>query len=78
MTATQQNIIETIQEAEVLADVDTIQDDIALVEQGIDSLDIVNIYLLLEEKFDIKIPDEDLGKVKTINQIIEYINTKKA
>lgn len=78
MTATQQNIIETIQEAEVLADVDTIQDNIALVEQGIDSLDIVNIYLLLEEKFDIKIPDEDLGKVKTINQIIEYINTKKA
>jgi len=77
MTATQQNIIEIIQEAEVLADVDTIQDDIALGEQGIDSLDIVNIYLLLEEKFEMKIPDEDLDKVKTINQIIKYINTTK-
>lgn len=50
--------------------------DLALSEQGVDSLDIVNVYLLLEEKFNISIPDEDLNQVKTIDSIIEYINSK--
>lgn len=76
MLATIENIKEIIIEADVLGDIQTIKDDINLVEQGIDSLDIVNIYLLLEEKFDIKIPDEDLGKVRTIDNIITYINSK--
>lgn len=76
MKATIENVREVIAEAEVLGDVSDMKNDIALTEQGIDSLDVVNIYLLLEEKFGIKIPDEDLGKVQTIDDIIEYINTK--
>lgn len=78
MKATIENVKEVIAEAEVLGDVSDMKNDIALTEQGIDSLDVVNIYLLLEEKFDVKIPDEDLGKVQTIDDIIEYINTKLA
>lgn len=74
MKATVENIKEVISQADVLGDINTLQNDLPLSEQGIDSLDIVNVYLLLEEKFDIKIPDEDLDKVQTINQIIEYIN----
>ena len=76
MKATIENIKEVIAEAEVLGDVTEIKNDVALSEQGIDSLDIVNVYLLLEEKFDIKIPDEDLNKVVTIDAIVEYINKK--
>ena len=76
MKATVENIKEVIVEADVLGDVEMMQNNIALSEQGIDSLDIVNIYLLLEEKFDIKIPDEDLSKVKTIDDIVGYINNK--
>lgn len=78
MNATIENVKEVIAEAEVLGDVSDMKNDIPLSEQGIDSLDVVNVYLLLEEKFGVKIPDEDLGKVQTIDDIIEYINTKLA
>ncbi|MBE0515335.1 phosphopantetheine-binding protein [Sulfurimonas sp.] len=76
MKATVENVKEVIAEAEVLGDVNEMSNDIALEDQGIDSLDVVNVYLLLEEKFDVKIPDEDLNKVQTINDIVEYINHK--
>jgi acyl carrier protein len=76
MKATIDNIKEVIAEAEVLGDISEMKNDIALRDQGIDSLDVVNVYLLLEEKFDIKIPDEDLSQVRTINNIVEYINKK--
>lgn len=77
MQATVENIKEIIEEADVLGDVSNMDADTPLREQGIDSLDIVNVYLLIEEKFDVKIPDEDLGKVATINQIIGYINENR-
>ena len=76
MKATIENIKEVIEQAEVLGDVSELKNDIKLSEQGIDSLDIVNVYLLLEEKFGIKIPDEDLDKVTTIDEIVEYVNSK--
>lgn len=76
MKATIENVKEVIEEAEVLCDTNEMKNDIPLSEQGIDSLDVVNIYLLLEEKFDVKIPDEDLTKVQSIDAIIEYINNK--
>lgn len=74
MNATVENVREVIAEADVLGDVNEMKTDIALSEQGIDSLDVVNVYLLLEEKFDVKIPDEDLDQVQTIDAIVEYIN----
>ena len=76
MEANFENVLEVIKDAEVLGDVSSLKSDVKLVEQSIDSLDLVNIYLLLEEKFNIKIPDEDLNQVETVNDIIEYINKK--
>jgi len=78
MKATVENIKEVIVEADVLGDVNEMKSDVALAEQGIDSLDVVNVYLLLEEKFDVEIPDEDLDQVRTIDSIVEYINNKLA
>ncbi len=76
MNATIENVKEVIVEADVLGDVTTLKNNVPLREQGIDSLDVVNIYLLLEEKFDVKIPDEDLNKVLTIDDIVEYIHKR--
>jgi len=78
MKATVENIKEVIVEADVLGDVSEMKSDVALAEQGIDSLDVVNVYLLLEEKFDVQIPDEDLDQVRNIDSIVEYINNKLA
>ena len=78
MKATVENVKEVIAEAEVLGEAEEMKNDIPLSDQGIDSLDVVNVYLLLEEKFDVKIPDEDLNQVQTIDAIIEYVNNKLA
>ncbi len=76
MKVTVENIKEIMTEAEVLSDANEMKNDIALSEQGIDSLDVVNVYLLIEEKFDVQIPDEDLAQVTTINAIVEYVNNQ--
>ncbi len=76
MKATVENIKEIIVEADVLGDVEEMQTSVALSEQGIDSLDVVNVYLLVEEKFEVSIPDEDLSQVKTIDGIVKYVNDK--
>lgn len=41
---------------------------------GADSLDIVELVMLIEKEFDIEIPDEDAEKISTVQHAIDYIN----
>lgn len=50
---------------------DAIRPDATFDEQGIDSLDRINILFELEKDFDINIPDEDARGIKTVNEIVE-------
>ena len=43
---------------------------------GADSLDTVEVIMACEEEFDIEIPDEDAQKIKTVKDVIEYIESK--
>ena len=43
---------------------------------GADSLDIVELVMALEDEFDIKIPDEDYDKIKTVGDVINYVESK--
>lgn len=45
-----------------------IQDDL-----GADSLDVVDLVMSLEEEFDIEIPDEAVEGIKTVGDIVKYI-----
>jgi acyl carrier protein len=38
-----------------------------------DSLAIVELVLALEEKFSVKIPDDEVDKIKTVGDAIKYI-----
>jgi len=40
---------------------------------GADSLDLVHFVMSLEDEFDKEIPDEDLEKIKTIGDVVSYI-----
>jgi acyl carrier protein len=40
---------------------------------GADSLDVVELVMALEEKFDIEIPDTDAEKIVTVGDVIKYI-----
>lgn len=48
-----------------------IQDDL-----GADSLDVVDLVMSIEENFDIEIPDEDVENIKTVGDIVKYIEAK--
>ncbi len=45
---------------------------------GADSLDIVELIMALEEEYDIEIPDEEAEKIQKVDDVIAYIESKKA
>lgn len=45
-----------------------IQDDL-----GADSLDIVDLVMSFEEEFDTEIPDDQVENIKTVGDIVKYI-----
>ena len=40
---------------------------------GADSLDVVELLMELQDEFDIEIPDEEIENIKTIGDLVEYI-----
>jgi len=76
MTVTTEEIRNIVEEADTMAEMDTLVNDLPLTQQDIDSLDMANILLLLEEKFEVKIPDEDLSKVQSVDDIVSYLSQR--
>ncbi len=55
-------------------DVNEITTNAAFIDDlGADSLDIVELVMKMEEEFGIEIPDEEAEKIKTVNDVVEYI-----
>lgn len=40
---------------------------------GADSLDLVELMIALEEEFEMTIPEEDIDKITTVGDVVEYI-----
>lgn len=74
------NVFEVVKE--VIVEIkDIAEDDISLSSSfqedlEADSLDIVEMLMLLEEKFDIQIPEADAGELKTVEDVVGYIENK--
>ncbi|SFS00433.1 acyl carrier protein [Anaeromicropila populeti] len=45
---------------------------------GADSLDLFQLAMALEEKFEIEIPSEDLEKIMSVGDALKYIEEKLA
>lgn len=45
---------------------------------GADSLDLVDLVMELENEFDVEIPDEDIQNIKTVGDIVSYIEKLNA
>lgn len=41
-----------------------------------DSLDLFELVMALEEEYDVEIPSEDLEKIATVKDIMDYLATK--
>ena len=44
---------------------------------GADSLDTVELIMAFEEEFDVEIPDTDAENIKTVQDVMDYIESKK-
>ena len=56
-----------IEEDDVTAEASVIDD------LGADSLDVVELVMALEEEFDLEIPDEEAEKIKSVQNIFDYM-----
>ena len=50
---------------------DSFMDDL-----GADSLDTVELIMAFEEEFDIEIPDEDAENIRTVGDVLKYLEDK--
>lgn len=53
---------------EITSDTDEFISDL-----GVDSLEVLEMILMLEEEFDIEIPDEEAEELKSIDAVIKYM-----
>ncbi|KAA6234441.1 acyl carrier protein [Campylobacter sp. LR264d] len=59
-------------------DADAVKLESKIIEDlGADSLDIVELIMALEEKFEIEIPDADAEKLIKIEDVVNYIENLK-
>lgn len=44
---------------------------------GVDSLDMIELAMAIEEEFGVEVPDKDIENVKTVQDVINYLADKK-
>lgn len=44
---------------------------------GADSLDVVELLMAIDDEFGIEIPDEEIENIKTIGDLVEYIQSNQ-
>nr|WP_317282858.1 acyl carrier protein [uncultured Sellimonas sp.] len=57
------------------ADINTLTEETSFKDDlGADSLDLFEMVMALEEEYGTEIPTEDLEKLTTIGEVVEYLN----
>ncbi|MCI8950249.1 MAG: acyl carrier protein [Lachnospiraceae bacterium] len=58
-------------EADIVTEASTFKDDL-----GADSLDLFELVMALEDEYSVEIPAEDLEKMVTVGDVINYLKDK--
>lgn len=71
-----EKVIEIIQEQLSLDGVEITESSSFKDDLGADSLDLFELVMALEEEFGTEIPSEDLEKIATVGDVLEYLKAK--
>lgn len=53
---------------------DSITTETSIVDDlGADSLDVVDLLMSIEDEFEIEVPDEEIDNIKTVGELVKYI-----
>lgn len=47
------------------------------VDLGADSLDVVDLIMTIEDEFEIEVPDDQVENIKTVGDVVNYIESIK-
>ncbi len=70
------SVYSTISEQLGVAESEISSESSLINDLGADSLDVVELVMALEEKFEIQIPDEDAQNLATVGDAIKYIESR--
>lgn len=76
MQITEQNFKEIIQRSGAIVDVEQLTISSSLRDAGLDSMDMANILLEIEEAFGLKIPDADVPTLDSISSMLNYVESR--
>lgn len=71
-----QDKVKKIVAEQLEVDIDSLKVETTFEEIDADSLDIVELVMALEEEFDLEISDQEIEKIKSVGDIISYIESK--
>ncbi len=73
----EEKVIKLISDA-TKVDMAKISTDTSFVDDlNLDSLDIVELMMKMEDEFGIEIPEEDAEGLKKVNDVVKYLETKQ-
>jgi len=72
----EQRVKEIIVEQLSVSDEEVVPEASFVDDLGADSLDLVELIMVMEEKFEQEIPDEDAEKLQTVQDAISYIKER--
>lgn len=52
-------------------------DSNVIADLGADSLDLFEILIALEDEFNVSVPEDKVNDIKTVGQLVEYIDEAK-
>lgn len=71
---TNEDVLQALEGIDVSTPIADIKVDVPLVQQGLDSLDHATLMLALESKYKRSIPPEKSARLRTIKDIVAFLN----
>ncbi len=74
----QEKVIKLVSEA-TKVEMSNITPDTSFIDDlNLDSLDMVELMMKMEDEFGMEIPEDDTDKLKTIKDVVSYLKTKQS